>query len=365
MSSGLPVREKLTNLQILAFIICFVIGAELFVLPREAVASSHSQDAWLSILLGGGISFTAAWIMIALSRRYPDQSFYEFVQSITGKALGKSIGVLVVVYYIHLAGYEMRSMKEVTSFYLLEGTPGWAISALFLWISLYVCMEGFQTLGYVCQIIFPITIAILFLIFLLGFNIFDVQNLRPVLSKGVVPVLHGLKSTGLTFSGSECLLFLLCRMEKPEKAGRIMGLGIGMAAVFYSTAVILCIGAFTVDGVMTRTWPFFDLSRSVEVKFLLLERFESFLLAIWIMQIFAIFSIVFSIAALGLTQIMKISRAKSLYVLLPVIYLISQLPKDMSELIIFGGWIGKAHFALFSCMPIFLFMLSRWRSKTK
>lgn len=38
---------------------------------------------------------------------------------------------------------------------------------------------------------------------------------------------------------------------------------------------------------------FLDLARSFEVEYLLLERFESLLLSIWIMQIFATFSIAF------------------------------------------------------------------------
>ncbi|WP_274483934.1 GerAB/ArcD/ProY family transporter [Paenibacillus polymyxa] len=123
-----------------------------------------------------------------------------------------------------------------------------------------------------CQLILPITAAIFLLICLLSLNIFEVNNLRPVLSEGVMPVLKTLKTTILTLTGTESLLIILCRMEKPEKATKAIGLAIGIAVCFYTATLILCIGAFSLEGVLSRTWPFLDLARSFEVEYLLLER---------------------------------------------------------------------------------------------
>lgn len=59
------------------------------------------------------------------------------------------------------------------------------------------------------------------------------------------------------------------------------------------------------DGVVTRTWPTIDLMRSFEISGLIFERFESLLLVIWIMQIFATYTISYYAAALGLAQLFK------------------------------------------------------------
>ncbi|WP_274485529.1 GerAB/ArcD/ProY family transporter [Paenibacillus polymyxa] len=82
------------------------------------------------------------WIMIKLSSRFPESTFYQYVQRITGKVIGKGIGMLIVIYFVCIASFEIRSVEEVTSFFLLEGTPAWAISAPFMWLSLYLCMGG-------------------------------------------------------------------------------------------------------------------------------------------------------------------------------------------------------------------------------
>lgn len=65
----------------------------------------------------------------------------------------------------------------------------------------------------------------------------------------------------------------------------------------------MVIGALSVDGVVTRTWPTIDLTRTFEMPGLIFERFESLLLVIWIMQMFTSFNISHYAAALGLSQL--------------------------------------------------------------
>ncbi|OBA05195.1 spore gernimation protein [Paenibacillus polymyxa] len=353
--------DRITTLQTTAIVVSFMLAAGLLTLPRVAVEVAKTPDAWISVILAGAIAFLLGWIIIKLSQRFPDSTFYQYVQQITGKAIGKGIGALIVIYFVCIAAYEIRSVEEVTAFFLLEGTPAWAISAPFMWASLYLCMGGIGVLGRICQLIFPITTAIFLLICLLGLNVFELNNLRPVLSEGVMPVLRTIKTTALTLTGTECLLIVLCRMEKPEKAPQAIGLGIGIAVSFYTATLILCIGAFSVEGVVTRTWPFLDLARSFEVEYLVLERFESLLLAIWIMQIFNTFSIGLYCASIGVSQILNVSYAKVLFILLPFIYLLSQIPRNLNELFSFGTILGNAAFLLFALLPLPLLLISRWR----
>ncbi|WP_225999759.1 GerAB/ArcD/ProY family transporter [Paenibacillus sp. BJ-4] len=361
MAVGKEKADKITTLQATVIILSFMLAAGLLTLPRVTVEDSKTPDVWISTILAGGIIFLSGWIIVKLSQRFPESTFYQYVQRIIGRAAGKVIGVLLVIYFVCIAGFEIRSVEEVTAFFLLEGTPAWAISAPFMWISLYLCMGGIGTIGRICQIIFPITASIFLLICLLGLNVFELNNLRPVLSEGVMPVFKALKVTTLTFTGTECMLIILCRMEKPKRATRVIGLAIGIAVVFYITAVILCIGAFSVEGVMTRTWPFLDLARSFEVEYLVFERFESLLLSIWIMQIFSTFTIAFYCASLGISQILNRSYSKTLFILLPVIYILSQIPKNLNELFSFGTVIGNMAIILYALLPLPLLLISHWR----
>lgn len=136
-------------------------------------------------------------------------------------------------------------------------------------------------------------------------GVIDLDNLRPVLGKGIKPVMQGVKTTAFAFTGIEIMLVIGPFMERPSQAYKAVLIGICFPIIFYMITVIMVIGAMSVEGVVTRTWPTIDLMRSFEMPGLIFERFESLLLVIWIMQIFSNFTISYYAAALGLSQLFK------------------------------------------------------------
>ena len=140
----------------------------------------------------------------------------------------------------------------------------------------------------------------------MSIGIFEIDNLRPVLGLGIKPVLDGIKTTSLAYTGPEIMLILFgIYGTTKEKAVKAILVGISISLIFYVITVVMVIGALSIDGVVTRTWPTIDLMRSFEISGLIFERFESLLLVIWIMQIFATYTISYYAAALGLAQLFK------------------------------------------------------------
>lgn len=87
----------------------------------------------------------------------------------------------------------------------------------------------------------------------MSIGIFEINNLRPVLGNGIMPVLKGVKTTTLSFTCSEIMLILVAFMKKPKNA--VSGVhGHRGCNVFYMITLIMVIGALSVDGVVTRTW---------------------------------------------------------------------------------------------------------------
>ena len=192
-------------------------------------------------------------------------------------------------------------------------------------------------------------------------KIFDFDNLLPVLGEGISPVLRSVKPTALTFTSGEVLFFLVAFMDRPKKTMKVVISGTLIAMIFYIVAVVLCIGAFSIDGVVTRTWPFIDLIRSFEVNYLVFERFESLWLTIWIMQIFCTFCIAFYGAALGLSQLTKIPLNHCLFALLPIMYILTEIPRGLNGLFAFGTGIGNWSIILFGALPLPLLIIARLR----
>lgn len=353
--------ERISTNNAIILVVNYVLAAGVFTLPRTTVELSKTPDVWISVLIGGMLSILTGTIIALLGRRFPGQTIFQYIGCIIGRPLGAVLGLVLVGYFICIASFEMRTVQEVTGFYLLEGTPVWAVAAIFMWVALYLSSGGISAVSRMSRLIMPITWTVFFGVCLLSLQIFDINNLRPVLGEGMNPVWRSIKPTTLTFTSGEALLFLAAFMEKPKRSIRVVVGGTMIAAVFYIMAVVLCIGAFSVDGVVTRTWPFIDLIRSFEVSYLIFERFESLWLTIWIMQIFCTFCIALFGASLGLAQITGMNWKSSLFLLLPVIYIITEIPRSLNGLFAFGKGIGNVSMILFGVLPLLLLLLSRIR----
>lgn len=197
----------------------------------------------------------------------------------------------------------------------------------------------------------------------MSFKIFEIDNLRPVLGLGTIPVLKGVKATALAFTGPEIMLLLLPFMKQPNKAVKVVLVGVFISLILYVITVVMVIGALSVDGVVTRTWPTLNLIRSYEVTGLIFERFESLLLVIWIMKMFTCFTVDYYAASLGLSQLFKKSIHPFIYGLLPIIYLIAMFPKNINDAFKLGDFVGNVAMFLFGLLPLLLLIISKVKGK--
>lgn len=354
-------KDRITNLQAAVILVNYILAAGILTLPRTSVEKVKTPDVWITVMIGGLITMIAGIIMVKLSQRYPEKTFYQYSGEIVGKWIGGLLSILIIAYFFTISAYEVRTMAEVTGFFLLEGTPTWAIIMPFMWIGLYLIIGGITPLARLFEMIFPVTIIIFLLVAFLSLGIFEFNNLRPMLGLGIIPVLKGIKTTSLAFLGAEIMLLLVAFMKKPEKAVKVVLIGVTIPMVFYVITVVMVIGALSIDGVTTRTWPTLELMRSFEIPGLIFERFESFLLVIWIMQIFTTFTITYYAAALGLSQLFKKDIQPFIYALLPVIYVVAMTPKNINDLFHMGDMVGNVALLLFAVLPLILLLISRLR----
>lgn len=352
-------KDKISTPQAVVVVTNFIIATGILTLPRSTVEKVKTPDVWITVILGALISIIAGVIIVKLSQQFPEKTFYQYNQEILGKWVGRLLSLIIIFYFIVTSGFQVRSMAEVTSFYLLEGTPIWAIIMPFMWISLYLIMGGINSIARLFEIIFPVTVVFFLLVVAFSYKLFEIDNLRPVLGSGITPVLKGIQTTTLAYSGTEIMLILVAFMQQPNKAVKAIIIGTSIPMFFYVFLVLMVIGALSIDGVIVRTWPSIDLVRSFEISGLIFERFESLLLAIWLMQIFATYTISFYAAALGLAQLFNKAIKPFSYGLLPVVYIIAMTPKTINDLFKLGDMLGNTItlFILIGVLPLFLIMV--------
>ncbi|MEK4009254.1 GerAB/ArcD/ProY family transporter [Paenibacillus sp. FSL H3-0333] len=346
--------DKITATQTAIFLNNTLLGAGVLTLPRSVSKSVGTPDGWISTLLGGAIVMLVVLLMVKISQQFPGKTVFQYSRLLTGRFIGGILSMLLILYFITIAGFEIRTLAEVTLFFLLEGTPIWAVILPFLWLSTYLVYGGINSIARVYTIVFPISIMILLISFVLSLRMFDIDNLRPVLSKGWSPVFAGLKSTVLVFTGCEVTMTLVAFMDDPKKAVKAMLGGLAILLSIYFLTIIIVIGGISIDSAITSTWPTIDLLRSFEVPGFFFERLEFPFMVIWLMQMFCNFSSFFFQSTLGLSQIFKLKVHPIIYALVPLLFISAMLPKSLGDLFALGDTIGKMGLVLFLLVPVLL-----------
>ncbi|RJG27010.1 spore germination protein [Paenibacillus thiaminolyticus] len=354
-------EQGITTRQAAVFIVNFILGVGILTLPRTAAEKVHTPDIWLSVIIGGLLAMLAGIIIAKLGQHYPGKTFYEYSELIIGKWLSQVINLIVVAYFVAIAAHVVRSLAEVTELFLLDGTPRWAIILSFLWVGLYLILGGLFAIGRLFEIIFPMTVIIFVLTAAMSFKVFEIDNLRPVLGSGITPVLEGVRTTGLSYTGFEIMLILQAYMVRPRHAARAVVFGVSIPILFYVTTVVMVIGALSVEGVVSRAWPTITLIRSFEFPGIFFERYESLLLVIWIMQMFATYVITHYAAAQGVATMLKKEIGPLQYVIIPIVFIVAMLPKNIDDLFRFADNIGNTGIVLFGVLPAVLLGIVKLR----
>jgi spore germination protein len=356
-------QDRITSTQTTVLVSSFILGLGILTLPRAVTDETGTPDGWISVILGGLVAMLAGSLLAKFSQCFPGKTFYQYSQDIAGKWIGNIICLYGVGYFTLLASFEVRAMAEVTDFFLLPATPKEVTMGMLLLASAYLVVGGLNAVARLYEGFLPITVILFFLVLFMGFKEFDVDHLRPVLSKGWLPVLQGVKTTSLSYLGLETMLFLPAFMDKPRDSVKAVVVGIGISMFFYVLTVIIVIGVLTVDDVVTLTFPTIDLARSVELEGVFFERYESFLLAVWILQIFTTLSLCHYFAGLGLRHVFANENwfRPFVYGLLPVIYGLGWVPTTINDVFAVGDLLGYLLLGLIVVIPLLLLIIAKMR----
>jgi spore germination protein len=317
-----------------------MLGSGVLTLPRTVTEKTGTPDGWISVILSGMIAVLAGIMMAKLSQRFPGQTYFEFSQHLVGKWVGRLLNFPLVVYFIVLGGYEIRSMAEVNSLYLLPRTPTAITMVLFIWVGVYLVTGGLTPIARLSSLLLPITVLIFLMTLGLSLKVVDFNNLRPVMGFGVMPVIKGITQTVLSFSGFEVILFLTAFMEDHRQAVKSVIIGISVPTFFYIIIVAFAVATLGLEETARITRPTVTMIRSFEVTGVIFERFESFLLAVWMLQIFTTYVCYHYLASIGLSSIFGKEFKTWTYWISPLIYLFAALPSDINERYLIGYIMG-------------------------
>jgi len=249
--------------------------------PPSIIAEQAGPDAWISVLVPISLyGFIVALICIALARRYPKQVFTEYLPDIVGWLPGKLLALVYTLVFIHIASFILAECSLFIRTAFLRETPSLPVVMIILIAVVYGVFLGIEVIARHNELVFPLFILSMFLLIVLVANNIDLNNLRPVLAKGFIPVLSGSYQTAI-FRGEIFILLMLFPYlnQKTEAHKSVMTVMI-MMMIFATTIIFVTIGVFGPLVTSQLTFPYYSLARYISLA-KILEQMELYLVIFW------------------------------------------------------------------------------------
>jgi spore germination protein KB len=251
--------------QLFCLMMLFEIGStSLFVLGIEA-----KQDAWIAILLGTAGGLFIIWIYTELQRLFPESNLVEITISLIGRTLGIPLVLLYGLYFFYKSGIILREFSELILISYLPQTPVIYVSASLIAIILYVSCSGLEVLARTSEIfLFIVLIYIISTYILITVNgRIDLNELRPVLAKGIKPVIYAAYPRILNFPFGESLVFLMYwrHVNSKEAIRKASLLSSFLSGLLFTVSAIIIISVLGVEFASSSTVPFLQVVKLINL----------------------------------------------------------------------------------------------------
>lgn len=284
--ANLEVKSKMSVLQFGILMVASMLGAQFVSLPTQLVPKA-GQLAWVSVILGGILFFTAAWIIVKLAALYPDHDCTEYLPRLLGKWLGLGVIGVLALWILMVIWVGQSQFSRVLVFFLFDRTPPDIIIMSMLAVISYCALQDLGTIVRVAQLTLLSAVILINIIWSAGIFNFRPENILPFWTDKPVDVLQATLSTWSTFGGYEIILLLYPFIsQKRHSLVKVMAAGFGFMILVGVVIVVMTVGVLTVEAVKAESYPTLVVVRSVELPGTFIERLENYFLLAWIPLIF-------------------------------------------------------------------------------
>mgnify|MGYP001180659576 CR=1 FL=1 len=337
------------------------------VLLVPAITAQHAkQDLWLSPIWAAPIGFLAIFIAYRLNKIYPNESIIEYSGHIIGKIPGKMIGLLFLLFYLHVGGIVIQEYGQFVVGTFLQRTPIHVVMISMILVSAFAVNGGIEVIARTSQIILPVVFLFYLLIIIMLLPDIDVQQIAPFMGQGITPSIKGAAVPSGWFSEFMLITFLLPFISDKKK-----GMKWGMISVASVMIILSLMNLITymIFGPLTETftYPVINAVRYISIADFL-EHVESVVMAIWVAGTFIKITIFYYAVTIGTAQWLKLSDYRPIVLpigFLMVVFGLWSAP-NLSKLQSFLGTISPFYFTTVQIVvPILLLSIALLRKKLK
>jgi len=317
-----------------------VVGVGFITMPRGLVEKAR-EDAWITVILACLLSLLSVWMLLRVSRVFPDQTTVEANVKVFGRFIGFVLNAMLVVYFMFFTITGVRSMAEIVRAEMLPFTPLEMIVITMLLTVLYSAWDGLLPIIRIQESGLPISFLLVIIFFLFAYLEADWYEMRIPFTEGVLPVIQPLANTTYSYLGFEILLLYFPYVVNKNKAFRHAAAGIGLAGGFYAFIVVGTIITIGPDVTITQTYPVVTMAKTIEVVRQFVERAELLLIILVLPLAYTTHLVTFYSTAFSLQRLFpRVSYRWWMVLLLPVVYFLALVPENLMEMDRWSNMVG-------------------------
>jgi spore germination protein KB len=278
-----------------------VTGHLLFI---PAIINHAGRDCWLSVLLAAIPALFIGYMVASLSKLYPGQTLVEYVQSITGKWIGKLLAVLFLFYFFHDAALSIRGFGEFFASVITPRTPIMIYFTAIVILAGYAVRSGLEVLARTNFIFLVLMIPIGILASILTHKEKDYANFLPVLEFGPEPMLMGSLNLIALYSSFLVLGMVFPHVNKQAKLRKASVITMGILVLMFLGPVTGPVAVFGGERSTGLSFPTYQLLRDIEIAEL--QRLDILAIFLWSLGSFSKISLYLFAVTYGLSKLLKL-----------------------------------------------------------
>jgi spore germination protein KB len=356
-------KGKISAAQMAMMMYPTIIATAILLVP--AITARHAnQDMWLSPLWASLSGFLTVYIAVQLHQLYPQKTLIEYSGDILGKFLGKMVGLIFLFLYLHANGLILREYGEFVVGNFLLHTPLIFVMGSMTLVCSFAIRGGVEVIGRLAEMVVPVVIIMILIIIILLIPDMEVENMFPIMEKGMMPSLMGSIVPQSWFSEFFLIAFLLpyvADQNKGKKWGMISVAAVMLTLSFINFAVLFVLGGITAHFV----YPVASAVRYISIADFI-EHIEAIVAALWVVGVFLKICVFYYALVLGTAQWLNLSDYRPIIFpmgLLMLLFAVWSAPNLMELTYFLGSSFPFYMHSIQVGIPLLLLFIAKWRKR--
>lgn len=358
-------KAKVSNRQLtLTLMLSVVLSTSVLYVP-SITASAAGRDGWISVLVLSSLyGLLVALVILKLVRRFPDKTIIDYAPLILGTILGKLLGGLYVLVFIHICSAVVREFGDFLLSAFMPETPIIVFIMVLLILAAWCAKSGIEVICRTNDFIFIMFILSVIAILIFVIKDADFANLLPVMENGIKPVIKGALTPSAWRGEIFILLMLYPYIDYQEKTAGYLYMAVILMTLILLPATAITTAVF--DNITPYLdFPFFSLARIISISNFF-QRIEGIILIMWVAGVTVKVAAFYYISALGTAQLLGLDDFKP--VALPLGLIIAALSVGLfNNSVEETTWLSEI-FPFYACLfelvfPLLLVIIAFLRKK--